>query len=101
MNIEERKGFMDRDNAFGKEYSDPTVIRFPTSMTRCAIRSANNKIYLGSPFRLYTRYRFRYRQNISLGFTAEKDEGEEFFQGIAEEGFDFYSAHLFVRDLGA
>ncbi len=101
MNIEERKGFMDRDNAFGAEYSDPDgdpLPDFANDQVRDSLR-ANNKIYLGSPFRAYTRYRFRYRQNISLGFTAEKDEGEEFFQG-SQKSFDFLSAHLFVRDLG-
>ncbi|MBK9628892.1 MAG: hypothetical protein IPO56_14685 [Flavobacteriales bacterium] len=60
----------------------------------------NNKVYLGSPFRLYTRYRFRYRQNISFGFVAEKDEGEQFFKGRNEQGFDYYSAHLFIRGIG-
>ncbi len=60
----------------------------------------NNKVYLGSPYRLYTRFRFRYRQNVSFGITAEKDEGEQFFKGQQSQGFDYYSAHLFLRDFG-
>lgn len=56
--------------------------------------------YLGSNDRLYTRYRFRSGNNISLGFTAEKDPGEEFFRGTQKKGFDFYSAHLYVKDIG-
>lgn len=60
----------------------------------------NSKVYLGSPWKLYTRYRFQYRRNISFGVTAEKDEGEEFFKGTQKQGFDFYSAHLFLRDIG-
>ncbi len=56
--------------------------------------------YQGSPYRLYTRYRYTYYRNISLGFTAEKDPGEEFFRGSQPQGFDFYSAHLHLRDLG-
>ncbi len=36
---------------------------------------------------LYTRYRFRYRQNISFGFVAEKDEGEQFFKGAQRTRF--------------
>ncbi len=59
-----------------------------------------NARYLGSPFRLYTRYRFTYYNNVSLGFTAEKDPGEEFFRGSQPHGFDFYSAHLLLRDFG-
>ncbi len=101
MNIEERKGFMDRSNPFGREYTDPggePLPDFGNTGARDSLR-ANSKVYLGSPFRVYTRYRFRYRQNISFGFTAEKDEGEEFFKG-SQSSYDFLSAHLFVRDLG-
>ncbi len=59
-----------------------------------------NARYLGSPYRLYTRYRFTYYNNISLGVTAEKDPGEEFFKGTQPHGFDFYSGHLHLRDFG-
>ncbi len=102
INIEERKGFQDRTSPFGQEYYDPEGAPLPDyadPMVRDSLR-ANNKVYLGSPYRLYTRYRFRYRQNVSFGFTTEKDEGEEFFQGSQKQGFDFYSAHLFLRDIG-
>ena len=53
-----------------------------------------NRRYLGSPIRLYSRYRFRFKNNISIGFTGEKDAGEEFFKG-SQNGFDFYSGHVF------
>jgi len=102
MNIEDRKGFMDRRNIFGKEYYDPDGDALPdygNSAVRDSLR-ANNKVYLGSPYRLYTRFRFRYRQNVSFGITAEKDEGEQFFKGQQSQGFDFYSAHLFLREMG-
>lgn len=59
-----------------------------------------NARYLGSPDRVYTRYRFRYRNNLSIGLTAEKDAGEQFFQGSQSRGFDFYSAHLYYEDKG-
>lgn len=102
MNIEERRGFMDLDNFFGKDYADPDGEALP-DLGNDAVRDSlrlNNRIYLGSPYRVYTRYRFRYRQNISFGVTAEKDEGEEFFRGSQADGYDFYSAHLFVRNTG-
>ena len=35
-----------------------------------------------------------------VSFTGEKDAGEEFFQGSQKNGFDFYSAHLFVQGFG-
>ncbi|MDD2413352.1 MAG: hypothetical protein RBS19_06920 [Bacteroidales bacterium] len=59
-----------------------------------------NARYLGSPYRLYTRYGFNYQNKIRFGITAEKDPGEEFFKGSQKNGFDFYSAHLFIRDFG-
>ncbi len=59
-----------------------------------------NARYLGHPARIYTRYRYTYYQNVSIGITAEKDPGEEFFRGTQSRGFDFYSAHLHLRDMG-
>lgn len=56
--------------------------------------------YLGSPDRLYMRYRFNYRNRVSAGITAEKDPGEEFFRGSQPYGFDFYSAHVYLEDIG-
>lgn len=55
--------------------------------------------YLGSPAALYFRYRFRYRDKVSVGITADKDAGEPFFRGAQKQGFDYYSAHLFVRNV--
>jgi len=59
-----------------------------------------NARYLGSPYKLYYRYKFYYRNNVFAGITAEKDEGEEFFKGTQKQGFDYYSAHLFLQNLG-
>lgn len=59
-----------------------------------------NARYLGSPFRLYQRYRFTYYNNISVGMTAQKNPGEEFFSGSQPYGYDFYSAHFYMRDFG-
>lgn len=101
MSIESRRGFMDRPNLFGKDYAYPNgnpLPDFDAPGVRDSLR-ANSKVYLGSPYRIYSRYRFRYRQNISVGFTTEKDEGEEFFQG-SQRSFDFVSAHLFLRNVG-
>ena len=62
-------------------------------------REEDGQGYLGAPFGLYVRYRFRYRDKVSVGFTADKDAGEPFFRGAQKQGFDFYSAHLFVRNV--
>jgi hypothetical protein len=54
--------------------------------------------YLGDPNQFYMRYKHAYSNRLSYGFTAEKDRGEEFFKGSNPYGFDFYSAHLFLKD---
>lgn len=59
-----------------------------------------NSRFLGSPVKLYTRYRFTYGNQLSFGITGEKDPGEEFFKGTQKQGFDYYSAHLFLRGKG-
>jgi len=102
INIEQRKGFIGGGDPFNKPYTDPDGDPLPDVSDPVVYDSlrANSKVYLGSPWKLYTRYRFRYRQNVSVGFTAEKDEGEEFFRGTQSQGFDFYSAHVFLRDVG-
>jgi len=59
-----------------------------------------NARYLGSPDKVFARYRYRYGDRISLGITAEKDNGEEFFRGSQPKGFDFYSGHVYLKDFG-
>ncbi len=54
--------------------------------------------YLGDPNQLYMRFKHSNSNKLSYGFTAEKDRGEEFFSGSNPEGFDYYSAHLYLRD---
>lgn len=83
---------------------------------------ALNKSYAGSQQKIYAKYRFTSGNRVSIGFTAEKDAGEEFFKGTQKfsfdsllndmktlnkiiegpqhTGFDFYSAHLFIKGNG-
>lgn len=65
-----------------------------------SILTANpNARYLGSPDKYYLRYGFNYFDKIRLGFTAEKDAGEEFFKGSQKNGFDFYSGFIYLQDI--
>ncbi|MEM9886615.1 MAG: helix-hairpin-helix domain-containing protein [Bacteroidota bacterium] len=55
--------------------------------------------FLGDPNRFYVRYKHSYENRFQYGITAEKDPGEPFFQSVnRNEGFDFYSAHVFLKD---
>ncbi len=78
--IEEKKGYL--------EYPDSILLVNP------------NKVYQGSPDKYLTRYRYTYKNKMSYGFTAEKDPGETFFRDNNKHGFDFYSAHLMLNDIG-
>ncbi|WP_439880248.1 ComEA family DNA-binding protein [Pontibacter sp. MBLB2868] len=58
--------------------------------------------YLGSPDKLYLRYRVSHTRDYSFGITAEKDAGETFNwePNVHRYGFDFYSAHLQLYNKG-
>ncbi|MCC7051559.1 MAG: helix-hairpin-helix domain-containing protein, partial [Bacteroidia bacterium] len=73
-----------------------------------------NSRFLGNPDNLYLRYRFNYGNFLSAGFAAEKDAGEVFLNTkkrtgdinsdkiLADKltpGFDFYTAHIFARNV--
>ena len=57
------------------------------------------KSYTGDPNHLYIRYIKNYQNKFSVGFTVEKDAGEQFWK--SKKGIDFYSAHLFLKDWNA
>lgn len=61
--------------------------------------SATN-YYPGSPQKILLRYKYNYKNLLQYGIVAEKDAGEQFFKGKQKQGFDFYSAHFFIRNAG-
>jgi hypothetical protein len=80
QNIEQQKGF--------------------SPITAEELAANPNSRYLGSPQRLFTRYRYKYGNYVSFGFTAEKDAGEEFFKGSQKQGFDFMTGHIAIQNIG-
>ncbi len=61
--------------------------------------SATN-FYPGSPQKILLRYKYQFKNLLQYGIVAEKDAGEQFFKGRQKQGFDFYSAHFFIRNSG-
>lgn len=59
----------------------------------------NERKYIGDPFYNHIKYRFRYRDRMSFGITSEKDAGEQLW-GEAHKGYDFYSAHIELKNFG-
>jgi hypothetical protein len=68
--------------------------------------------YLGSPLKLYTRYAFQYKKRLRIGFTLEKDAGEVWNKNSLPDTIrqlvgnkitnyaDFYSAHIYLAEMG-
>ncbi len=96
---------------YGRTLEDQTGF---SSIDSSSLYKSINSRYIGSPDKVYARYRFTYGTNISWGITAEKDQGELFFKnkqkhtynwyekslnGKQKNGFDFYSAHFFLKNV--
>ena len=62
--------------------------------------STATNFYPGSPQKLFVRYKYQYKNLLQYGVSGEKDAGEQCFKGAQKQGFDFYSAHLFIRNMG-
>jgi hypothetical protein len=60
------------------------------------------KEYLGDPYRLYTRFRVKHTDDFSIGFTTEKDAGEQFKWDPTHDqyGMDFWSFHAQLENQG-
>ncbi|MEO1652918.1 MAG: helix-hairpin-helix domain-containing protein, partial [Bacteroidota bacterium] len=61
-----------------------------------------SQTYLGSPGRLYARFRVSHPRDFSLGFTVEKDDGETFAwdPDTRRYGMDFFSFHAQFQNKG-
>ncbi|WP_340152530.1 helix-hairpin-helix domain-containing protein [uncultured Marivirga sp.] len=58
--------------------------------------------YLGDPYRVYTRFRVKHTDDFSLGFTTEKDAGEQFKwdPSHSQYGMDYWSFHAQLENQG-
>lgn len=45
--------------------------------------------YLGSPQRIFLRYRYTYKNLLQFGLAADKDAGEQFFKGVQKKDLIF------------
>jgi len=53
-----------------------------------------NRRYIGEAFYNSVRYSYTFDDRIQFGLTGEKDAGEPF-----RKGYDYYSAHLLIKDM--
>ncbi len=61
-------------------------------------RKGYSTSYYGPAMYQSVKYMFKYRDKISFGLVGEKDEGEPFAAMRSKAGYDFYSAHLLIKD---
>ena len=68
-----------------------------------SLRLANpNNYYLGDQNSLFARVQYAYKDYLKIGLVGDKDAGEPFLpkSDTLDKGFDFYSAHLFLKNIG-
>ncbi len=62
--------------------------------------SSSKSRYLGTPERVFTRYRFSFSNNIQFSLNVEKDAGEKYWNNTnGQTGPDFVSSSLYIKDL--
>ncbi|WP_420577786.1 ComEA family DNA-binding protein [Ekhidna sp.] len=89
--LEEQEGYtpaLPLDTTFVRDENDNITDTLTSGPTR----------YAGSPDKIYGRFRTSRRDDFSLGFTFEKDNGEAFTFNDDQKGFDFYSYHFMLEN---
>lgn len=89
--LEEQVGYtlaLPLDTTFIRDENENIIDTTTTAPTR----------YAGSSNKIYGRFRTSHRDDFSLGFTFEKDNGEQFSFEDGQRGFDFYSYHLLLEN---
>ncbi len=84
-----------------QEKNNYFILRYERTLEeKRGYQSATDDGYLGSPDKLYFRYRVSNPKDFSVGFTMEKDAGETLFGNNAfkKRGIDFWSAHLLFEN---
>lgn len=57
-----------------------------------------NRKYAGEPFYHSIRYSYALDERLQFGLVGEKDAGEPFWNQ-SHKGYDYYSAHLFLKEM--
>lgn len=71
-----------------RDYPDSVLQRFP------------NRQYLGNDLYSSLRYEYHYNSKLYFGFSAEKDAGEPFAKRGNTAGYDAWSFHFLMKNIG-
>ena len=63
------------------------------------LKKSPNRKYVGEPFYNSLRYSYSFDNRFQMGIVAEKDAGEAFMNS-RHKGYDYYSAHVLLKDIG-
>ena len=63
------------------------------------LQESPNRKYAGESFYTSLRYSYSFDNRLQMGFVAEKDAGEAFWNN-RHKGYDYYSAHALLKDVG-
>jgi hypothetical protein len=63
------------------------------------LQQSPNRRYLGQPFYHALRYSYAFDDRLQAGLVMEKDAGEPFLNS-RRRGYDYYSVHLLLRNMG-
>jgi len=53
--------------------------------------------YPGSPYGISFRYTYSFADRLAIGFSGDKDPGEQFFAGGQKYGMDYYSGYISIK----
>ena len=70
-----------------------------TDVPDSILEKSPNRKYVGEPFYTSLRYSYSFDNRIQIGIVAEKDAGEAFMNDH-HRGYDYYSAHALLKDIG-
>ena len=70
-----------------------------TDVPDSILEKSPNRKYVGEPFYTSLRYSYSFDNRLQMGIVAEKDAGEAFMND-RHKGYDYYSAHALVKDIG-
>jgi len=58
------------------------------------LKETEANYYPGNPFGISFRYTYTFADRLAIGFSGDKDPGEQFFAGGQRYGMDYYSGYL-------
>lgn len=99
--VDETDSYLERIKARWKGGDKTLLFRTSNLLEKSkGFSSSTGSHYLGGPQKILIRYKYNYNNLLQWGLLGEKDAGEQFLKGAQQYGFDFYSFHLYIRNVG-